>query len=105
MGKERSNWTRKEKLLRQLVEDDAVVVLHHAFQRIEENSFSLEDLLNSLLAGRIIGEAKDEYKEAFDKKKYTVYGPGLFGNYVESVGKFVKDDDGNQFVLITCYEA
>ena len=105
MGKERSNWSRKEELLRQLVSEDAVLVLPHAYQRIEENSFSLDDLLNSLLAGQIVDAEKDERKEAFDKKKYTVFGPGMSGNSIESVGKFVKDDDGKLFVLITCYES
>lgn len=105
MGKAKEHWNRKKDLIRQLIEEGAVDVLPHAFQRIAENSFSLEDLLNSLLAGSIVDEQKDEKKEAYDLKKYKVFGPGLSGNYVESVGKIVRSEDGKLFVVITCYES
>lgn len=72
---------------------------------IANGVFSREDVVRSILNGRIIKKQKDELKEAVDGMKYVICGPSPNGLAFETAGKIVEFKDGTKYVVITGYRS
>jgi hypothetical protein len=73
-----------------------------AQRQLDTGRYSLEDLLHSILYGKIHKKERDELKEARDK--YTIIGPSVGGPAVYSCGKIVTRE-GKRYLILTFHAA
>ena len=111
MGKQDKNrkikrhfdWSKKEAVIRQLVRDECFLLTSHVYDKIATNDWEYADVVESLLNGSISKAERDEIGDAIDNMKYTILGRDCWGNFLETVGKIVQDEDGRQYLVITAY--
>ena len=101
--KRQSDWSRKEAEIRQLVRDECFHLTSHVYDKIATNDWEYDDVVESLLNGSISKAETDEIGDAIDNKKYTILGRDCSGNFLETVGKIVEDEEGHQYLVITAY--
>jgi hypothetical protein len=94
------DWHVIQDTIRSLVRDERLILRAHALDKLEENDWTFDELVQSILNGQILDAESDDH--SVDHKKYTILGDG-FGCVIESVGKILSDEDGRQYVVITCY--
>jgi len=101
--KRHRGWRNKEASIRALVRDGRYLLGSHAYDKIAQNYWTLEDVITSIATGQIQKVQKDEDGTAIDGNKYIILGNDENGCLLETVGKIICDD-GNQFYfVITCF--
>jgi hypothetical protein len=75
----------------------------HANEPLRDGELDRNDIECSIQNGVISKIQKDEMKQAYDGKKYTITGPTYSGLPISTVGKIVRDEDGEDYILITAY--
>ncbi|MBU1121306.1 MAG: hypothetical protein KKF54_01225 [Candidatus Omnitrophica bacterium] len=83
--------------LKDLVRSHRVILSEKARHQLDLGKFDTNDLINSILRGKIIKKEKDEQRES--QYKYTVVGPSHSGTHIYSCGKVVKLIKKNYFVI------
>ncbi len=101
--KRQSDWARQEADIRALVRADRFTLTSHVFDKIANNCWEFDDVIQSLLTGAIQRAEKDDFGTAIDGKKYVILGSDCYGNSLETVGKIVRGDDGREYLVITVY--
>ena len=75
----------------------------HALEKIEVGEVAKGQIQHALLNGEIRCVQRDEKKVAVDGNKYVIRGPAPSGLLLETVGKIIKGEDGNEYFLISVY--
>ena len=92
-----------EKILR-LVLRDRWRLGSHALDKIEVGEVARGEIQHALLNGKIERVQRDEKKVAVDGRKYVICGRAPSGLPLETVGKIIKGEDGQEYFLISVYE-
>ena len=77
----------------------------HVLDKIEVGEVALRDIEHAILGGRIRDVRRDEQNVAVDGNKYVIRGRAPSGLPLETVGKIIKDEDGQEYFLISVYES
>jgi hypothetical protein len=72
----------------------------HVNDYLGAGDFDDDDIVNSILNGKIKKTEKDEFYGSVNEKKYTIRGRCKNGLLFETVGKLLEDD-GEYYFLIT----
>lgn len=75
----------------------------HVLGKIEVGEVAKGEIQHALLNGEIRRVQRDEKKVAVDGKKYVIRGRAPSGLPLETVGKIIKDEDGQEYYLISVY--
>ncbi len=76
---------------------------HVVNEKIAPNDYLVEDIEDSILSGSIVKSERDEVGVSVDGKKYTILGQTRDGLSLYTVGKIVRDDEGELYFVITIY--
>ena len=85
-----------------LVTRNRIAFSDKAYEQLYDGPFTLDDLKNSILEGRLVKKEKDETGLA--RYKYIIIGPALSGKYVYSCGKIIKRFQ-EEYLILTFHEA
>jgi hypothetical protein len=99
----RAQLGRVERKIRQLIRGGRYHLSSHAYNKIAENEFLLEDVVHALLTGSVQSIRADELGAAVDGKKYIMFGHTTHGVLVGTVGKILRTDDGQLYFVITIF--
>ncbi|HIE30354.1 TPA: DUF4258 domain-containing protein [Candidatus Poribacteria bacterium] len=80
-----------------LIQQRRYLLSSKARNQLHVGRFSTEDLLNSIIYGRVTKKERDETGKA--RYKYTIIGPALSGEQIYSCGKIVYLDRKTYFVI------
>jgi hypothetical protein len=89
--------------IRKLVRCGSYELSDHVVDAIEANEFTVDDIEDSILSGRIVCRQKDEVNTAIDGYKYKIIGRTQSGMPLETIGKIQEGFDDNEYFLITAY--
>lgn len=85
-----------------LVKSRQVLLSGKARHRLDTDLFDTDDLIHSVVHGKMLKKEKDE--QGVSRYKYTIIGPSREGNPIYSCGKIVQLDKKSYFI-ITFHEA
>ena len=68
-----------------------------AFDQLYAGRYSLEDLKNSILYGRLIKKERDE--TGITNYKYIIIGPSKAGELIYSCGKIIRRKETEYFII------
>ncbi len=81
----------------ELVRNKRMILSQKARYQLDGGRLETEDLLNSIIYGRVLKKERDEKKRS--QYKYTIVGPSKSGEGVYSCGKVVKVIDRKYFII------
>jgi hypothetical protein len=87
----------------ELVRDDCWDLSGKVCRALGDAEFTEDDLVRCVLEGKLHKRERDEWKEAVDGRKYTIWGPGSGGRPFYICGKILADDEGRCFFFITAH--
>lgn len=93
---------RVPKQIAELAKQRQVLFSAKARHQLDVGNFNTDDLIHSILCGRVVKKERDERKES--QYKYIIVGPSCSGASVYSCGKIVKLLKKTYFI-ITFHEA
>lgn len=85
----------------ELVKNHQVIFSEKAQHQLDVGRFGTDDLIHSILHGKVVKKEKDEQK--LSQYKYTIIGPSHSGASIYSCGKIVKLLEKN-YLIITFHE-
>lgn len=85
------------KQIKDLVKKRRVIFSNKARHQLDVDKFDSDDLINSILHGKVVKKEKDERREA--QYKYTIIGPARSGVSIYSCGKIAKVLKKNYFII------
>lgn len=80
-----------------LVKADYLLVSEKTRSQLKTGPFCLDDLIHSILHGKVVKKERDEQKKA--RYKYTIIGPAMSGRLLYSCGKIVQQREKMYFVI------
>jgi hypothetical protein len=80
-----------------LVKDHRVLFSAKARHQLDAGIFDTDDLIHSLLYGKVIKKERDEQKTS--RYKYTIVGPSRSGTLIYSCGKIINLFEKTYFVI------
>lgn len=85
------------KTVLQLIRQEQILFSKKAWSQIVNGMFSLDDLIHSIINGKLVKKEKDELEQA--SYKYVIIGPALSGTPLYSCGKIITHGENNYFVI------
>ena len=89
--------------IQRLVLRDRWRLASHVLDKIEVGEVALRDIKHAILSGNIRDVRPDEEKVAVDGKKYVIRGRAPSGLPLETAGKIIKGEDGQEYFVISVY--
>ena len=89
--------------IQRLVLCDRWRLASHVLDEIEVGEVAKDEIQHALLNGEIRRVQRDEKKVAVDGNKYVIRGRAPSGLPLETVGKIIKGEDGQEYFLISVY--
>lgn len=93
---------RVPKQIVKLVKEHQILLSQKARHELDIGDFDTDDLIYSILYGKVVKKERDERKES--QYKYTIIGPSCSGVFIYSCGKIIKLLKKTYFI-ITFHEA
>lgn len=84
-----------------LVKQHRVIFSSKARHQLDVGIFDSDDLIHSVLYGKLVKKQRDEYRAS--RYKYTIVGPSCSGSSIYSCGKIINLLQ-NTYFIITFHE-
>lgn len=80
-----------------LVKDHRIIFSAKARHQLDTGILDSDDLIHSLLYGKVVKKEKDEQKVS--RYKYTIVGPSRSGSLIYSCGKIINLFEKTYFIV------